>query len=226
MSAGTIDCFDDGSIAIDDLGPTTNSAGETSACAIGGARFAYIPMGPVNLGGALTTNAGGSGLLDIDGRAASLQWTGATDPSVTPGLGGIDLTDGGTADRIRRLMRCNTNCFYEVFVFSEHPGSNYLIGSRTLTNSGIGSPFVPVDVLFNELTPNGTGASVNSVSVLRFNFGFNTSPQVGEPQFQVDWIGAVGDETVPEPAMQGAAGITLIVTAWLCRKRSRRAGCS
>lgn len=178
-------------------GPATTDGG-VAASAIGGARNMRLSRVSGYGTDTLTANGGGFGLLDLSSAAADsvsarLTYDGGTDNVLTPtGLGGVDLTSGGSNSLIRILARSDLVAPLTITVYTD--SGNFSTAIVNLPGQGFGAtPFSTLDIPFSSfLADSGTGANFQSVGAISVGiFGAN----VPSLDAQLDSIVA----TVPEP---------------------------
>jgi len=190
------------------LGPLQSDGG-VAASAIGGARNMRLSRVSGYGTDTLTANGGGFGLLDLSSAAADsvsarLTYDGGTDNVLTPtGLGGVDLTSGGSNSLIRILARSDLVAPLTITVYTD--ASNFSTAIVNLPGQGFGAtPFASLDIPFSSfLADSGSGADFHNIGAISIGiFGAN----VPSLDAQLDSIVA----TVPEPGslLLLAAGLT------------------
>lgn len=176
------------------------------------------------------TGAQGVGEVQWDGADGS----GALDAS---GLGGIDLTDGGTLNAfLVETISSDANWNFEVIAYTDATNWTRISFAATSVPTGTGPHFSTIafsgftnDLLcgavnpapgVNEITCGGTGVDLTNLGALRLilNTGFNGSPSA----FDID-LRLANITTVPEPGVLALMGMGLMAAAMAGRRRKSQA---
>ncbi len=155
----------------------------------------------VALGGIATWSSANGGILydGVDNAAGNAL-----------GLGGVDLTDGGLADRFW--------VDFTAITLSHSPMSVWVYGNTgsDILGTNFSPSLGPVSILFSALSPSGNGADLSAATALRL--GFNSGNLNQSASIDVfctgDDSGCLGgtNSQVPEPGtwLLVAGGLTLI----------------
>lgn len=199
QAAVLIDSFDTSQVAVADSTNTHVYNCASGGGILGGERDMVVGYQSGPNGVELGANSGGSGLLnlslgtDTDG-VGYVTWDGADGDAMSDdhtGLGSVDLTDGGTLDRIRILVAYNDQpTDVKLWVVTDSAHHSYIDFQLP---GGIYSD-TQYDVLFNSSWTQGDGVGPGDFS----NVGMielRLYPDTGS-DLLIDYIQA----DVPEPA--------------------------
>jgi hypothetical protein len=189
-------------------GPIFYLGGVAASNAIGGARFMRLDRLTGSHTNSLSVNSGGSGFLDLqatfeDTASALVYYDKGTDNVLTPnGLGGIDLSAGGSNGMIEILGRSTKPAPLTITVYSD--AGNYSHAQVNLPGGGLAA-FTPLDIPFGSFVVDaGAGADFSSVGAISFQIDGSNAPSL---EAQLDSIVVTSTTTVPEP------GTLLLLTA-------------
>lgn len=168
-----------------------------------------------------------------------VQWDGV-DGSGTldaTGLGGIDLTDGGTLNAFMiETISSDANWNFEVIAYTDATNWTRISFAATEVPSGSGPVLSTIaftgftdDSLcgdtnpvpgVNEITCGGTGVDLTNLGALQLilNTGFNGSPSA----FDID-LRLANITTVPEPGVLALMGMGLMAAGFATRRRKSQA---
>jgi hypothetical protein len=195
--------------------PSSVPVGATAPGAIGGARLltatrtsgSGIVYADVN-GGLLSHGSG-----PADAGIATVSYDGNNDTTFDPstGLGGIDLTGGGTNNGLKFQYRADFGgAVVSVTLYSG--ASNFSTGSFVAGATGFDpNPYAAGNILFSSMvTGGGTGANPASVTGIKLTIDGSSVPAL-DLQLQ-----SVVSDVVPEPA---SLGLMLVGASLLARRR-------
>lgn len=211
-SAFIIDSFDDTQSLSADSG-TVVDFGDVAGGMLGGDRnmLAVYTSGPNSVDAEV--NAGGSSLLNISLGADTLGSVQVFYDGIGGvGLGGIDLTAGGTLNAIAMQIPFD-DLPVDIQIGVNSPAGNSVL-TQTLPGGIFSSTSLPF--LFDDFTvATGTGADFASVDLISIVI----NPLFPATDLQIDFIETTFVSTVPEPATYALAAMGLCGLALYGRRR-------
>lgn len=219
------------------------------ATILGGFRDLWVTNlsgGVTNVAGSSINVTGGNLFFSTDSSATGvgeIQWDGddsaiGTDPiyDINPtGLGGIDLTQGGTLNAFELItIFSDLNWVFEITMYTDATNWTKVSLDATQVNSPTTS-FIPFSAFTNDalcgtygsapgvnsITCSGTGADATDLGALvaRLNTG---DPGVSNPTIAID-LQLDSIRTVPEPGVLALMGMGLMAAGLASRRRKPQA---
>lgn len=220
-AAIVIDTFSGGALNVSTppggANPSSANGGTLSANALGGAHNLSITRTTGTGGFNNSIDQAGNGFWSYssgpgDAGRGTVLYDGGTDNVVSdPGLGGIDLTQGGLNDRIVFKYRADQAGSNVLGVVLYSGAGNSSTATVNVSGTGFSGPFADGVIPFSSfVNSSGTGASLSNISAIQLLIDGSNVPAL---DVQIDSVSAV-----PEPVM----GMSMYVAAMLLTRRARK----
>jgi len=215
-----IDAFDSGSLAFVPAGSTGES--QVAGLMLGGERDESITNSSAS-GGVLAGASGGAysyGAISATGSVLLVWDGGDADPALdATGLGGLDLTEGGSQSAFS--IGIESNDFVAPLVLTVYSSVSDFSQITIMTPGGIPSgPAQTLVIPFADLIPSGSGADFGSVGAISLMID-----GASEPQLDIT-LGSFSTSAVavPEASTFAQLALGLVALARHSRRRRRLAG--
>lgn len=203
--------------------PQVTASGLAAPDALGGNRYVEFTRTLGTGVNGVSINQSNSGILEFstgpnDAGTALLKWDGTTGAALSgTGLGGVDLTSGGTNSLLRVLSRADlAGATVTVSVYTD--AANFSTATFGLTPTGFGAtPFTVNDLSFaGFVATGGTGANFANVGAVTL---FLNGSAVAGLDAQLDLVAADTTSDVPETSSFILCGSGLLLAGFVARRR-------
>jgi hypothetical protein len=200
--------------------PSSANSGTLSANALGGAHNLNVTRTTGTGGFNNSIDQAGNGFWSYssgpgDAGRGTVLYDGGTDYVVSdPGLGGIDLTQGGLNDRIVFKYRADQAGANVLGVVLYSGAGNSSTATANVNATGFAGSFADGVIPFSSfVNSSGSGASLSNISAIQLVLDGSNVPAL---DMQVDSVSAV-----PEPVMGLSLCVAGMFAGMLLRRRAR-----